>query len=730
MTNPVLRAVAPAALEPAAPEPPAFPFRALLVALRRNLWPIAPIVGAALLAALAITLLQVPRYTAAATIQINDSGGRVLASAEDEPAEAPRSAQDTDRFLRTQADVLQSRSLALRVAQALRLTGEPRFYAAQGETPLPPAAGPQASANAAVRILQRDLAVTLPRDSRIVTIRFTSTDPALAARIANSYASEFIAASLQRRFDSSAYARTFLSDQLRAARGRVERSEQALNAYARTHGLIRAGAADAGDQPRAATGAQTVTGASLFQLNQAANAATARRIEAEGRWRAAAAAPLLGAGEALRNPAVNALLTRKAELEGLLADDRARHLDDYPTVRAKQSELDAVGGQLQTAAGNVRTAIEADYRAARAAEQQLIRQVAQLKGATLTEQDRMVRYGLLSREAETNRQVYDGLLERYKQLNAVAGASLSNVALIDTAPVPDRPSSPRLLRNLALGLLAGLTLAGIAVLLREQFDDAIRVPEDIETKLALPLLGVVPLAPAKGPEAALADPKSALAEAYNSLRGALLHATPQGLPHVLLVTSAQPGEGKTTTSIALASALARMGKRCLLIDADLRRPALHHRLGLPNARGLSTLLTSGDPLASAAVPAGQPNLAAIPAGPLPPSPTELLATARLEALLEQAALAHEVVIVDSPPILGLADAPAMAALADGVVLVIEAERSRHGALRSALRRLRAVRPILLGAVLTKFDPAKAGNSHSDYYGYDYYHYDSEAQARG
>jgi capsular exopolysaccharide synthesis family protein len=253
------------------------------------------------------------------------------------------------------------------------------------------------------------------------------------------------------------------------------------------------------------------------------------------------------------------------------------------------------------------------------------------------------------------------------------------------------------------------------------------VPEDVEAQLGLPLLGVVPRTADSEPDEALADPKSPISEAYNSLRGALLYSTPEGLPHVMLVTSAQPSEGKTTTCFALASGLARMGKRALVIDGDMRRPSLHRRIGGKNERGLSSLLTSHDPLESAIVAGPVANLSVMPSGPLPPSPTELVATPRMEEILEQAARQFDVVIIDSPPILGLADAPMISALADGVVLVIEAERGRHGALKASVRRLRTMRPILLGAVLSKFDVAKLGNRYSEYYGYDYYQYDSSTE---
>ena len=289
--------------------------------------------------------------------------------------------------------------------------------------------------------------------------------------------------------------------------------------------------------------------------------------------------------------------------------------------------------------------------------------------------------------------------------------------------MPKVPSSPSLLKNLLLSLIMGLGLAALIVFFKDQFDDAIRVPEDVETKLGLPLLGVIPQTPTEDPQEALADPKSAMSEAYNSLRGSLLYSTSEGLPQIMLVTSAQASEGKTTSSMAIATGLARMGRKVLLIDADMRRPSLHGRLNLPNVQGLSTLLTSHEAITAVVAKAAQHNLFVLVAGPIPPSPTELLSTPRMEAILHEAASNYDVVVVDSPPILGLADAPLMSALVDGVVFVVEAERSRRGALKAALRRLRAMRPVLLGSVLTKFNPLKASNRYSEYYGSGYYQYE-------
>lgn len=707
----------------------AFDFRYLAAAIRSNLLLIVAIILTSLALAVVATLLDTPRYTAATTIQINDSSDRVI-SEKDDSTSPINNSYDTDRFLKTQTDVLRSRGLAVRVAQKLKLHGNADFYRAMEANP--PAAGTPAEVvrNLTLGLMARNFAVKLPRDSRIVTLTFESADPAIAAQVTNAYASEFIQSNLQRKFDSTAYARDFVAGQLGEAKVRLQNSELELNEYARSSGLIHTRDAGADEGSGKGGSGGSITTASLIQLNEAANKARTDRIVAEGRWQAVSNGSLLNTREVLSNSTVVNLMTDRARAEAALQQDLARHLDGYPTVRDKRAELGRINAELQSVASSVRASIRSEYDAALSAERALSAQVNQLKGDTLAEQDLGVRYALLEREADTNRTLYDGLLQRYNELNATAGISSSNVSVIDTAEAPQSPTSPNLLKNLALALIAGFGLAALTVFLKDQLDDAIRVPEDVEHKLRLPLLGVVPKASRSDPEADLLDPKSPVSESYNSLRGALLYSTTAGLPQVMLVTSAQASEGKTTTSYATAAGLARMGRKVVLVDADLRRPSVHRRIGYDNERGLTTLLTTQDAIASVVRDTPQANLSVLASGPIPPSPTELLSSLRMEQIIEELSREYEVVVIDSPPILGLADAPVLSALADGVIFVVESDRGRRGSLKTALRRLRAMRPILLGAVLTKFDPTRSGNRYSEYYGYQYYQYESADSKAG
>ncbi len=696
-----------------------------LALITRNIWLILIILASAIALGLVATLLVTPSYTADASVQIEDQGAQVLGD-EIDSGQNDTPIWDIERFLNTQLEILKSRGLAMRVARKLDLFDDAAFFEALEVQPLGENIGNTVRRDTVVALLQNNMQVDLPEDSRIAQISFTSAEPELSAKIANAYSEEFIQASLQRRFDSSAYARNFVSDQLKEARARLEASEIELNDYARQAGLVRPrGSLRTRNDGQLGDGRASVTTESLAQLNEAANRAQADRIAAESRWNAERSQSLFASQNVLANPTVQSLMTRRSEVEAQLRSAQERYLDEHPTVQRLQAELNSLASELNRTARNVRNSVRSDFAASRDAESRLRQQVSRLRSESQAEQDKAVRYNTLAREADINRSLYEGLLERYRELNASAGLATSNISIVDRAEIPQSPSAPSMVRNLALALLAGLGLAGLVVLLRDQLDDRVRVPEDIEDKVRLPMLGVIPRVSKDSPIDSLHSIRSPISEAYNSLAGSVMYSTREGLPNILLVTSAQPTEGKSITSFASAHALARLGKSVILIDSDLRRPSLHSLTQLENKRGLSSVLVSNEDPAQFLQPSGQDNLAIMTSGPMPPNPSDLLGSPRMAAVLEHLSGLCDVLVIDSSPVLGLADAPMLAGLADAVVFVIESDRGRSGSLKSALRRLRGAQANLVGAVLTKFDPTKSGNRFSQYYGYDYYRYDSD-----
>lgn len=690
--------------------------RAVWSAIYRNRIKLIVTVVVALLIGLLITFLSTPIYRGEARIQIDQQSAQILQGTDVEPSE---SILDGDRFLQTQLDVIKSRTLARQVADSIGLYRNNDFLE---KMHIAPATEPRGAYNLAqtrreqvIDALQKNLSVELPVDSRVAVISFDSPDRQLSARVANAFADSYILSNVQRKFNTSAYARRFLEDQLRQTRQKLEESERAQLDYARSTGLIDASAGAAEGQQ---TGPRSLTAANLVQLNQAYSQAVTNRIAAEQRWREAASTPLLSQPEVLSNAAVQTLVQERAKLQGEYAQNAKRYLSDYPGQAQAAAQIETLTSQINRLAGNIRDGVRQQYQIALSQQQALERDLAQLKGTTLTEQGRGVQANILRREVDTNRALYDALLQRYKGVSATAGVSSNNVSIIDRADPPVKPVSPRLLLNLVLALFTGLLLGVGYVVLREHFDDAIRSAEDIESELGMNMIGLVPaLGPDQNPAAELQKVRSDMSEAYYAVRSALELSTSAGAPHSLMVTSSGPSEGKSTTSYALARGFAQIGRRVILIDGDMRKPAQHRNLGLANKVGLANLLARQTSLQDALQPSGTPNLDFIPAGPVPVNPAELIAGPGFTALIDQIKNDYDIIIVDAPPVLGLADAPTLASRVEATLFVVQANHARGRQARIALNRLKAARAFVIGALLTKFDARVIG--HSSDYGYSY-----------
>ncbi|WP_345719863.1 polysaccharide biosynthesis tyrosine autokinase [Qipengyuania sphaerica] len=704
-------------------------FRAIWIAIRRNLALIIAIMVLALGLGVVVTLLTVPTYVASSRVLVEQQTDQIIENAEI----APSSTQDADRFLQTQVDVIRSRSLAQRVVESEGLSTKPEYYSALGaEMPTEEdlaAAGisrnrlPRYRVDAAIDLLLENLTVNLPLDSRLVSISFASADPKMSADIANAVATNYIEANLARKFESSSYAREFLAQQLAEARAKLENSELELNQYSRVAGLIRV--SGQGQNADAET-TLSVTNDTLVQLNNAASLATAQRVAAENKWRNIANVPVLSVPQVLQNSAVQSLIQQRSAAEARLADERSRHLDEHPNVQALQAQVDRLNEQIQSVGNSIKNSVRLEYEAARDQENALQSRVLGTRATALDEQDRGVQYNLLKREAETDRALYNTLLTRFNELNATAGAASNNVSLVDVAEPPRKPSSPNAIANMLIALLGGLVFSAGLVFVRDQIDDVVRSPEDVERKLGVTLLGLVPRVQDGDPEEELLDPKSPVSEAYQSLVTNLRYSSAEGIPKLLVVTSSQAGEGKTTTSNQLAKEFAGLGRKTLLIDADLRRPTLHRRLDMRDAPGLTAVLAREKTVNEVLIPAEVPNLTYMTALPLPPAPSALLATGGIEALLDDLAKHFDCVILDAPPVLGLSDSPTLAAHADAVLMVVDGGAGRRGSVKTALRRLQMVNASVVGAVLTKFDVSSVSGEYS-YYGSDYYTYESSRE---
>lgn len=658
-------------------------------------WLILSALGAGIGGAIMVTLLTTPTYKSTATLEINPPTVEVMEN-DKTGSNAPNDAS----FLATQYGLLESRSLAERVGQDLNLASNPVL--------VPEELDRATRERVAADILTDNLDVDPVPDSRLVRISYSSDDPVLAARIVNGFADSFIKMGLERRYQASSYAREFLERQISNVRRDLEKSERQLVAYAQQQGIIST--APSGENG-ATSDANSLTGASLVALNTALAEAQTKRIAAEQRYREA----LGGGATAEVSERTAALRTTRATLEAEYQDKLTVFRPDYPEMVALKSRIDALSRSINSEGSDVRAGragtLRAEYQAAQAEEGELRQRVGQLRGEVLNLRGRSIQYTILQRDVDTNRQLYNALLQRYKEIGVAGGIGTSQASIVDGGEIPAAPYSPNLIFNLLVGILLGLAGGIGAALLLEFVNDTIATPDDVRDRLRLAFLGGIPIAKGRKAVEDLRDSTSSISEAYFSAGTSLQFTTETGAPKTLLITSTRPAEGKSTTTWALAQHFAKLGNSVLLIDADMRKPAFV--IGSEREDGLSTLLTSRDPLRPHVMQTDLEGLWLLPCGQVPPNPAELLASPRLKLVLAEAAAQFDFVIVDGPPILGLADAPLLSTVCGGTLMVVEAGKTRTRAAVEALHRLRSAGSNVVGAILTRYRHEATG------YGYSY-----------
>ena len=673
-------------------------FAVLMRILRENRWLIAGAGIIGLVAAVLVTLMTTPMYRADVTLEVNAPSVEIL----DEKSRDSVNAPNTWDMVATQVGLLKSRSLAERVAQDLNLAANPEIAGTGGDA--------ASRLRSAASQIQSGLSVELPEDGQLISFSYVSPSAELAARIANGVADGFIDSSLQRRYDASAYARNFLQQQIAKTRADLERSERQLVAYAQAQGIINTSTGETG-QPGG--DASSLQGESLVALNKALADATARRVAAEGAYRSAR---LAGALDASQN--TQSLRQARASLEAEYQEKRTLMKPDHPDMVSLRSRIDELDRQIaregSVAAGGRASSLQADYLAAASAERALQSRVGALKGSVLDLRGRSIQYNILQREVDTNRGLYDALLQRYKEIGVAGGVGASPVSIVDRAAVPGGPYKPNLIFNLLAGLGLGL-MAGLGAALAVEFlHDTVKTREDIRSKLNLACLGVVPRQQGKGTVVEdLKDASSAVSEAYSAVLAGLRFSTEHGAPKTVLITSTEASEGKSSSAFALAQNYSRRGESVLLIDADLRRPAFR---GASNRQGLTKLLTNEEPVRGHILETQFENLWLLPCGPTPPNPADLLSTGRFKEIVAEASEHFDRIIIDGPPVLGLADAALLASVAGNVMMVVESGRTRTRGAREAIERIQATGAHIVGATLTK------STGEASRYGYRLYHY--------
>ena len=670
-------------------------------------WLVFGAVAIGIAGAVLATLLTRPVYRATVTLEANPPAVSV---SDEQSRQQDLQASNNFDFIATQVGLLGSRAVAEHTAQDLNLANNPEAVPQIGDAS-------QRLVNAASKV-QAGLRISVPEQGQLIKFSFDSTSPNLAALVANGIADSFINTSLQRRYEASAYARTFLERQISKVRGDLEKSERDAVAYAQKQGIINTGSTYTDGKAAGATDTNSLQGESLVQLNSALGAATARRVAAEGAYRQALATGPTSDVESSVLPLRQQLATLQAQYQ----QKREFMKPEHPEMLSLQSQIDELKRQISTQTSRASSGringLLSDYKAALSAEKALSGRVSSLKGDVLNLRGRSIQYTILQREVDTNRSLYDALLQRYKQIGVAGGVGMAPVSIVDRAQTPTSPFKPNLMINLLIGLGLGLAAGAVGAVGLEFINDTIKTRDDVRKKLSLACLGTIPKTSARDTFVDdLKNPTSVVSEAYSAIVAGLRFSTDEGTPRVLLVTSTRTGEGKSSSALAIAQNFARRGSRVLLIDSDLRKPAFKSS----NERvGLSTLLTTDDALNGHIVETQHRDLWLLPSGPLPPNPADLLSTGRVRRIIAEAREDFDLVVIDGPPSLGLADAPLLAAAAGSALFIIEAGKTRTGAAIEALNRLEATGTRIVGAALTKSQERAAGYGRYGYgYGYRY-----------
>ena len=685
--------------------------------LFRQRWLVIATIFLALLAGMVVTLLATPIYQASATVRVSPLANYIVEGQDvSSPISSPR---EIESFLVTQGEVIESRNLAQVVAEDLELGGRYALLGNDIDESRPPNRSDeewmQDKNQLAANMLLESVEAVIPEESTIITINFRSADPVLAAEIVNGYAEAFAQSDVRRSSDSNAYAREVLLERIEEVRETLQASERATNTYARNAGIVTQRTTGAYGE-----GGQTITGANLAAINQRVSTARAARIEAEQRWRSIQSIPASQLRGVQNNPVTQELIYERATLQGKLAELRQRYNDQFPQIVDVTAKIELLDEQIQEVGENIKASVRNDFIIARNQEAALEAELASATENALVEQDQKVGFTSLDREAEGLRDELANLLSRYNAISTAANVDSGTMTVLDGATVPESPVSPNFFRNMFLSLLAGVALAGGLALVREIFVDQFRRTEDLEDRLGISALGMTPFVKTEDIHQQEANKFSSLMESYASIRSTIDFALPRDGAAVQL-TSSQASEGKSTTSLILAELFARLGRRTLLIDADLRKPSIFKLLDVEKpSTGLVEVLLKQADIKDAAFKGVHENLDVLSVSDIPTNPVEIVSSPRLQEFIEEQRKSYSLILIDSSPVLGLADAPELAQLVDATVFVIEANRTSFSQARTALRRLQGVGANVIGGILTKYHALQAGSEYG--YGYDYYSY--------
>ncbi|PIV20375.1 MAG: hypothetical protein COS40_12875 [Deltaproteobacteria bacterium CG03_land_8_20_14_0_80_45_14] len=679
------------------------------------------------------TFTMKPIYRGTISVQINKENPQIM----DFKEMFSVNMWDLD-YYQTQYKILESRTLAKRVIQTLKLSEHPEFQP-KPLTPfqqwksniLKPMTGLFTSSKknapsekeisenkkdtALIDQFLSKLKVEPIRNSRLVKVHFDSNYPELSAKVPNTLAVTYIQQSVESRFIATEQVKEWLTKQLEDLKAKVERADEALQAFGSKHDII------------SLEEKENVTMQRLTELNEVLTKAESERMAKEALYRQTKDKHFDALPSILENKLVMDLKQAYIQLEAQYMKLSETFKPEYPEMVRLKNQMQSIQRRMDVETNKIIAGIKNDYES-NLRRESLIRQAFEQQKAKVMEmKEQGIQYNILKREADTNKELYKGLLQRMKEAGVSAGLTVSNIQVVDQAEIPTGSYKPNKKLNLLLAAVVGLFLGIGLAFFFEYLDNTVKSPEDVEQLIRLPSFGMVPeisyerkkrLAKASYPVELVTHghPKSILSEAYRNIRTSILLSFSEKPPKKIVITSPNPSEGKTTTVINTAIALSQTGAQVLIIDGDMRHPRIHKIFNEENGAGLSNFLSGNSPLDSIIKKTEVPNLYYIPSGPIPPNPSELIGSKLFKVMMDSLGKKFDHIVLDSPPALGFADSVILSTTVDGVILVVLGGKTPRETLQRAKEVLHQVNAKILGVVINRVDIHRSG------YGYYYYRY--------
>jgi capsular exopolysaccharide synthesis family protein len=686
------------------------------------------------------TLAMRPIFRGTTTIQINKENPQIVEFKE----VFTINTADMD-YYQTQYKILESRSLARRVIQTLNLSDHSEFLAKPESSRLeiwksrilahfpgwlaflnPEAKDPSANREETAResslinqFLDR-LKVEPIRNSRLVKIHFDSHYSDLSPRVSTTLAEMYIQQNLEARFTATEQAKDWLARQLNDLKAKVERADEILQAFGSKHDIISL-------EER-----ENIIMRRLTDLNEALTKSESERMAKESLYKQIQNQNLDSLPTILENKLIQEMKQASIQLEAEYMKLSQKFQPEYPDMKRLKYQIETIQQRIQAEISKIVAGIKNEYEASLRKESLLRMAFEDQKAKALEMKQKSIQYNILKREADTNKELYRALLQRMKEAGVSAGITASNIQVVDRAEIPTKPFKPDKKLNLILAAIVGLFLGVGLAFFVEYFDNTVKMPEDVEELIRLPSLGIVPeisydkrkqveSGNSFHPElVTFLHPKSIFSEAYRSIRTSILLSFSGKPPKTLVLSSPSPAEGKTTTAINTAIALSQTGAQVLVIDADMRKPKIHQIFGKENGAGLSSFLSGNSGLRSVIRNSQISNLYYIPAGPIPPNPSELLGSSLFKNTIQFLGELFDHILIDSPPLLGFADSIILSTVVDGVIVVVTGGKTSREELQRAKDALLQVDGKIIGVVINRVDLRR--NDYGSYYHKYYYYY--------